>query len=379
MKSRVIYLIIAFAMLAMSVLFLLNIEEEKLESKVISKPLIKVMVQTKVASNHNSFIQTVSKLQAKEIKKVVSGVDGTIVYESKQLKLGKYIKKGETLLKIDNNSYKVALNESKYRLLEAKYELLKEDKKYKQALRDWEKIEKKSTSKVSDLALNIPQLNLAKANVALAKNVVTQAKIILRKTIIKAPISGYITAKFIDNSHYINQASELFTIQSNETLIGEVELNQKQWSLLIPNWKNLAVKITDTQTKKSAKATLTHGGGYIDESSNLYKLFFEVDKSDFVAGDFVQLDLPIKVIKNSIKISSTAMDGDGVVWYVDANNTLRNFITKKYNYNQEDIIISLPNRENFEKPYPLKWSIVVTPLSSFFQGIKVYPIEHENR
>jgi len=371
MKTKIIYIGLSLLLFLFSLLFLLEADEEKSVSNVTTKAIQKVSIVSREVKSHSAYMYVNTQLRFKDIKTVHALVEGEITFTSNKLLEGRFVNQGEIMVVVDSSLYKVALYEAKYKLFEAEYELSKQEKKHLQATRDWNKIESNPNDKISDLALNLPQLNLAKANLALAKSSLKHAQKMLNSTTIKAPISGYITRKLIHNATHINQSDELFEISSNEKMVAKIDLSSKQWNMLADEWRGSKVEIQSLSTNSNALATLVYGGDYMRK--NLYRLYLEVQDTNLLVGDFIQIKLPTKTIENSIKIPTNAISDNALVWYVDEDNMLQNFKSEKTFYNSDSVLLSIANDKINQK----KWKIVPMPLSTFFKGMAVFPIELE--
>lgn len=143
-------------------------------------------------------------------------VVGSITYVSNKFASGGYFAKGETLLRIDNTDYAVALIEAKARFKVAKAALLEEQARVKQAEEEW-RLSGKSLSSAPVLALREPQLQKAEADVELAEAAIKSANTVLSRTIISAPYNGIIKNTEVDLGQYVNAGSTLATIFSIES------------------------------------------------------------------------------------------------------------------------------------------------------------------
>ena len=364
---RIVVLIGSVFVLILSLLFIVSIEEKSTVPKVTARPIASVSVIEVEAKTHKANLYATVMLEAKEKIKMFSFLSGDIVFRSEKLIEGGMVNKGEKLLALESVEHVVALNEAKYRVDEAKYEYLKEDKRHKQALKDWRRL---GTAKPSNLALNIPQRNFAKSNLVFAKSLLKQKEMNLKKTVVRSPFSGFIITNEVNTLLAVNQGDMLFEIASNRVLQGSIELSAREWNLLEKGWKKSQVNVERLKDKVQTTAQLIHGGMYLE--SNHYKLYFTLKDKTFRFGDFVKVSLPTKGISNSINIPLRAVTPNGLVWYVDDNNRLQNFTALEVIYQKKSAIVTLPLKS--EVTYGDKWKIVTIPLSSFHRGIKVAPM-----
>ena len=141
-------------------------------------------------------IQSFGLVQPRTQITLVSQVSGQVISVSPSFRSGGYFSKGETLMQIDPVDYQVLVQVAEGEVVDAELALAEEKARVRQAKKDWDKIGGRDTA--SELALRTPYLKAAEARLATAQAHLTQAKINLERTHIRAPFSGRILSKQVD-------------------------------------------------------------------------------------------------------------------------------------------------------------------------------------
>ncbi|WP_154222560.1 efflux RND transporter periplasmic adaptor subunit [Marinicella rhabdoformis] len=168
----------------------------------------------------NVMVNSQGSVKAKREIALMSEISGKVRSLNDVFVVGGQFAAGDVLVSIDDADYRVSVQRAKANLASAQANLDLEQAKSDQALKDWKSFGKQG--KPSDLVLNIPQLNGAKASVKAALADVAKAERDLAKTQIIAPFDGTVLTKSIDIGQYVNMAGQLGTIAS--TAVAEVRL-----------------------------------------------------------------------------------------------------------------------------------------------------------
>lgn len=180
------------------------------------------LVETETLSRGdlNVLVHSQGAVKAKREIALMAEISGKVKDLNAAFVVGGQFKKGDVLVSIDEADYQVAVQRAKANLASAQANLDLEQAKSDQAAKDWQSFGKKGQP--SDLVLNIPQLNGAKASVKAALADVAKAERDLSKTQVLAPFDGTVLSKYVDLGQYVNMAGQLATIAS--TQVAEVRL-----------------------------------------------------------------------------------------------------------------------------------------------------------
>ncbi len=376
MKNRKWWLLGSFSILIMVLVVIAILEESvQIEKKSSSRYLPPVSVVNLQSQDNKGVIQVYAEVTPRWATTLKPQVSGEIIEVSDHAFAGAAVKKGDLLILIENSAYQADVHEAEHALSEAKLSLLQEKKKSAQAQRDWQRSGINKTS--SALALNKPQLEVAKNAVNAAESKVSAARKNLTYTRIKAPFSGIITTRHVSIGHVVTEGEELLSIVHDAQQDIAVALSKQQWTGLAENWRMRPASIRNMAGVEIAQAQIKRGGGFLSPKTRQYTLFLEINgtsNSNVLPGDFVQVALPGRIARNSLAVPEGALTRSGFIWYLDDADRLRQFIAKVLFHDDDRIIIETPSTEMISKHYPSKWRIATTPLASFLAGNPVKPV-----
>lgn len=161
---------------------------------------------------------------------LIPEVSGQVVTLSPNLRTGGFFEYGEVLLEIDPRDYQNAVVVARADLARASATLDEEKARAEQALRDWQVL--RLTEKPNDLALRKPQLKSAQADVAAAQARLTQARINLERTRIRAPYTGLVREKQVDVGQYVSPGNVLAKIYAIDFVEIRLPLTNEQLAML---------------------------------------------------------------------------------------------------------------------------------------------------
>jgi multidrug efflux system membrane fusion protein len=134
-------------------------------------------------------------------------VAAKVLEVSPSFRPGGFFDTGEVLLKLDPVDYETALVVAKATLAQAEVVLAEETAKAGQARENWRALGK--TGEPGALALRLPQVAKAEADVSAAKAQIAQAERDLERTVIRAPYDGQVLEQLVDVGQYVNEGTAL--------------------------------------------------------------------------------------------------------------------------------------------------------------------------
>jgi len=270
---------------------------------------------------------------------LVSEVAGQITTVNDKFNVGGFFKKGEVLLSIDDISYQVALLQAQSRLDAAKAVLIEEQARKDQAEDEW-MLTGKALSAAPILALRLPQLQKAQADIKAAKADVTDAEVKLSRTKIIAPYDAIVKEKQVDIGQYVTIGAVLAKTFAVD--YAEVRLPIKQRDV---DFLNLP-KINQTQKKVSKvdiyyqlsgiehtwASYLTRYEGEVDSRSRVHYVIAQIDDpysvlsssdhQELRMGTFVNANISGKTIKDIVTLPRDALRGANKLYLVGTDNRL---------------------------------------------------------
>lgn len=195
------------------ILFLSACKDTKTEYPV-------VLVEPAKTDNIHIYGEYVGMIRATRNIEVRARVEGYL--EKMTFNEGKYVSQNEALFYINNSQYKAKLEK-------AKAQLKKDEAQESKAERDLERIkplyEQNAASRL-DLDNAVAAYDIAKANVAMSKADLEQAQLEYNYTVVRSPISGYISERLVDVGALVGPGSNslLARIVKRDTVSVEFKL-----------------------------------------------------------------------------------------------------------------------------------------------------------
>ncbi len=254
---------------------------------------------------------------------LIPQVSGKVVYISPNFYIGKIVKKGESLIKLERIDYEVAYFRALEQLKKAElnYEKILEEAKISRHELKSAKEEFK-IKKPSKLKLFIPQMESAKATLEFAKKNFELAKVNLKRTKLRSPFYGIVSKKYCEIGEFVPigkivgviiDISKVYVItpipdyeipfldfKSNKV---KINLNLKGLNYIFYGKLLRTSKIIDKRTRTI---------DLIIEVNNPYKII--KDNVRLFIGAFVEVEIKGKLLKDVAKIPSFAIHNGNEIW-----------------------------------------------------------------
>jgi len=304
-------------------------------------------------------------------------VTGQIVAVSEHFKAGRFFKKGDVLVTLDDRDYTIRVQSAGAERAQAQVALDEEQALSAQALRDRKNLG--TLGQASDYALRKPQMAAAKAKLQAADANLKQAMLEVERTKIIAPYDGRLLNKKVSLGQVVGSNTVLADIYATHSAQVELPIKNSQLALInLPNNHVAADKqdaslVTifnnDGGEPQAWAANLARTSGSIDDNtqqvsiiSEIAKPFAQTDKRSLNIGQFVTASITGKRLNDAIVIPNAAIyQGSYVYLYVDGKLQRRN-ITISYQNEQDALIKSgVINGDQ----------LVITPLGQVNSGTPV--------
>jgi membrane fusion protein (multidrug efflux system) len=290
-----------------------NAKEEDKKNKEFAVPVITTLIkQQPISSTYHS----TATLEARVDAQVISRVTGII--EHLDAEEGDYVKKGQLLAKIDSRRYQLSLNKAQAELasINQEFNRLKKLQAKKLVSRD-----------------QVDKLNYSKQSATAARDL---AALDLEDSLIKAPISGFISQKMVKQGHFSQSYQQLLHI------INQVDL---QAILYVPEAQLANVKLNQLATlsfsalpSQTFNAHVRSIAPMIDHKSGTFKVILSLnnDKSLLKPGMFAQISVVFDTHQDSLIVPSDAIiHRDGLQYVFIVKDKKAYEITIKTGYTQE--------------------------------------------
>jgi RND family efflux transporter MFP subunit len=166
-------------------------------------------------------------------------------------------------------------------------------------------------------------LEVAKANIEQAEAALKTAKVTLDKATIKAPITGIVSKKFVDEGDMVGPSTPLIRIVQMETLKVLGGVSERYLSALVPGKTPVHIK-TDTYPQDVFEGTVHRVGVALDPATRTAEVEIRVPNSDtrLKPGMFARMTVVLSEKENVVVVPDSALLRDRAGTYVFiANDT----------------------------------------------------------
>ena len=270
-------------------------------------PIVEVVSVTPSQFDH--YIQVQGSVKSDQLISIFPEFSGVI--KNIYVKSGDDVKKGQSLIKIDDGGLKEQLSQ-----LEIKYELTKTT--FERQKRLWEQ---KIGSEIQFLE--------TKSMFEAQKQAINQLKKQIQKTLIQAPFSGTIDNVIVKLGEVVYPGrSNLMMLLNMDNLYVESNVPEKYISSIKTGNKTI---LEFPLIGKSVSSTVRQSGNYIHPINRTFKIEIDVKTNDFE----VKPNLNSKVKINDYSNEKALMINQNII-SVDSNN--KEYVYKLYTKNNKDYV-----------------------------------------
>jgi RND family efflux transporter MFP subunit len=200
------------------------------EKKEESQRLISLYVDEVKSDMVTISVQTQGEVRAKTEIDLIPQVSGRIVSVSGSFAEGAEFSPGETLIKIDDTNYKLAVIRAQAQVAEAQVAVQRELANAKIKEDHW--LDKRTNGEPTAYALNKPQVLEAEAKLMAAEADLKEANLNVARTEINVPFLGRVLTKNVGIGQYVTAGTPLGRVFSTDTVEIRLALTDSQLSEL---------------------------------------------------------------------------------------------------------------------------------------------------
>ena len=304
-------------------------------------------------------------------------VSGQIKKLAKQLESGTLIKKGTTIVWLEDSDYQAAVAAAKQDLSDAQVARLEEERQSAQAQAEW-RASGLTGEPASELVLRKPQLAAAQAAVANAEAALKSARKDLQNTRISVPFDALIVERSVAPGSYLQSGSEIATLYSSDRSEIEVSLSARDWQRL-PQSQELnsgtwPVALSNSESGAAWQGQVLRSEQHLDATTRKRTIVISVDKPfkqtpQLLPETFLQADIPGRTLDNLWQLPTSALSQKGEIWYISSDSTLASFSAEPVFSTSTAIYIDVP-----EQLADSEQQVLIHPLSSYVVGMPVNPV-----
>lgn len=337
-----------------------------------------VRVTTVSTDSHAAQLQGFAEATPTYQIQLSTQTSGQVQQVSDAFAVGRQVKKGAELVRLDDSNYRAAVASAEYQLASAQLALKEEERQGKQARLEWE-ASGLTGEPDSDLVLRVPQLEAAKAAVTQAKVQLTQARQQLSQTRLTAPFDALIVERATAPGAYLSTGSKVATLYSTAQMDIRLSLSLSDWdklptedALLGSHWP---VTLRSVETGEQWTGHVVRTDAHLDSQTRQRALVIGVENPlsqspPLLPGTFLQVNLLGKPLANLWQLPGSALSQQGDIWYLAEQNKLDHF--------QADVVFSDATSLYIRVPEALRegtHQVLVKPLNSYLAGMTVQPVQ----
>ncbi len=256
-------------------------EKPALEEKSKQEQIIpKVKVETRFAENISDTVELYGRTEPDRITTLKAELDGQIV--EVLAKRGSRVKKGQIIAKIAVNDLELQLARS-------------------HALMTQREMEYQGAKKLNkDGYQGQVQLSSAFANLQAVKAEIKSLDIALENTVIKAPFSGILNDRFVEQGDYVKAGDKIAMIADLSPLVVRAHVTENQISQLsIGQTANIRLL-----NQHNSAGQIRYIASVANEDTNTFKIEVSIDneENNLLAGISAEVSIPLEQVQ-AIKIS----------------------------------------------------------------------------
>ena len=352
-----------------ALLMILNKPSAELKDKEISVPYVRTMML--LPQTVNAQISSQGFIKPKSELNIISQLNARVEWVSKKMEEGSSFSQGDTLIKLDQRDYELALITAESNVLNAEVNLQRERAESDLANKEWGRV---GDGSGSALALRKPQLAQAEANLEASKANLERAKRDMDRAIFIAPFDGRVRSRSADIGTTTFPGTPLGSIYATEKFEIQLPIADQDVKftgldfngLQIPYEKQLEVSIN--LNGDIVKGKIIRAEAEVDPKTRMLSVIASVGKNNSEVGNQVLVGQYAQALITGTEINDV---------YVIPRNNIRNQSLWVVNSNME--LINRPvSVLRYENEYALVNEgieegdrLLTSRLSSLINGQKV--------
>jgi len=330
---------------ALLIVVVLVATKPKAERQQPATPVPMVTIHTVSADLTPVAVTGWGTVEPKRSIDLVPQVGGRVLDVSDKLLAGAFFNEGETLLRIEDTDYVLAVHQARSQVAQAEYALATAQEEARVAVAEWERTRDDALdgsslgdAEPNQLVFREPQLRQAEVGLEAAKASLSQAELNLSRCALTAPFAGRVLNETVDLGQVVGAGQVLGRIY--DTSVAQITVNLPDQELA---W--ISVPMTPGDETVGSPATI-HGqfagrehvwegqamriAGAVDRTSRQIPVVVEVndpyaddgDRPPLLSGLFVGVTFSSPVPAGAVTIPRRGLRPDDMVWVLDGDDKL---------------------------------------------------------
>jgi RND family efflux transporter MFP subunit len=370
---------VAFVALGAAGFIILTAKKPQLKKTAPAVPVPMVRTQTVVSGALS--VPVIGEGTVRPLREIqlVPEVSGKVVFTSKALVDGGEYREGQTLLKIDPVDYQLAVTLARARVKDSESALKIVEEEAAASQEEWKLLnseEPGAASKPPALVAKEPQLAAARARLEAERADLQKALLHLKRTEIRAPFNGRVSAENVDIGQYVTGGQTLATLFSTDAaeIVLPLEDESLRW-FHVPGFtpgdgpgSPAAIKARIAGRDLIWQGRVARAEAQLDAGTRLINVIVRVDnpyvsRPPLASGLFVTVEIQGSRLENAVLVPRSALRENGTVWVVADDGRLSFRKVTVARLLPEGAILNA-GLENNEK-------VVISPLKAVTDGMRV--------
>ncbi|MBO6796229.1 MAG: efflux RND transporter periplasmic adaptor subunit [Maricaulis sp.] len=316
---------------------------------------------------------------------LVPQVSGRITYVNPDFIEGGFFEAGETLVRIEDADYRLAVTRAEAQVAQAEQGLAREQAESDLARSEWEQL---GEGEASSLTLREPQLAEARAQLAAARATLQDARLDLQRTRVSAPFAGRVRSKNADLGQFVSAGTPLGEVFSTDRVQVRLPLTDYDLGLLgIPVAFNAAeegagIPVTLSAVvagqQRSWNAEITRTDSAIDSQTRVLYAIAEVEDpygtaaesgSPLAVGLFLTAEIEGREVENVYVLPRAALRGENTIYVAEPGGRLSVRTVDVVTSNAESLIVSSGVRGGE--------MVVISPVRGANDGMRIQSLDND--
>lgn len=267
---------------------------------------------------------------------------------------GARIKGGQTLVRIDPRDYQLRVEQHRATLESQRLALAQEHARQDVARWEWSTYQSRRAGEpgsgsrppkgaqeaVENMALRVPHLKSARANVRSAESLLTIAELTLRRTRVKSPFNAVVVAESVERGQVVSAGTSLLTLAGTDEFWVQASVPLSRLPLVRARDGDSAgavarVRLGRDRWRVERVGEVIQILGDLDDAGRMARLLIEVpdplglnrashddNSRPLLLGSYVDVEIGGPTVDGVCELPERAVNHDGSVWLLTADNTL---------------------------------------------------------
>ncbi|MBO6729898.1 MAG: efflux RND transporter periplasmic adaptor subunit [Maricaulis sp.] len=376
-------IVVAVVVAAVGVIVLLNITAPQPERANAAPRPVAVFVSEAQMDTVSLTVVSQGEARPRTQINLVPQVPGRITYVNPDFIEGGFFEAGETLVRIEDADYRLAVTRAEAQVAQAEQALAREQAESDLARSEWEEL---GEGEASSLTLREPQLAEARAQLAAARATLQDARLDLQRTRVSAPFAGRVRTKNADLGQFVSAGTPLGEVFSTDRVQIRLPLTDYDLGLLgIPVAFNAAeegagIPVTLSAVvagqERSWNAEITRTDSAIDSQTRVLYAIAEVEDpygtaaeggSPLAVGLFLTAEIEGREVENVYVLPRAALRGENTIYVAEPGGRLSVRTVDVVTSNVENLIVSSGVRGGE--------MVVISPVRGANEGMRIQSLD----